>query len=59
MNVKDEDTTFAAIKYGNLAAMAPWLDLSQQLVVFSCSRLIGAKGRVGIINLDFEDTERC
>ena len=58
MNVKDGGTTFAAIQYGNLAAIAPWLDLSQQLVIERCFYLLEVKGRVGVISYDTEDRER-
>ncbi|KAE9369827.1 hypothetical protein N431DRAFT_511667 [Stipitochalara longipes BDJ] len=33
LDAKDGGTTFAVIQYGNLAVIAPWVDLSQQLVV--------------------------
>jgi len=42
-------TAFAAIQYGNLAAQAPWLDLSQDHTVEGCFGLIGSRGRLGVL----------
>jgi hypothetical protein len=42
-------TAFAAIQYGNLAAQAPWLDLTKELSVRGCFSLVGSKGRLGVI----------
>jgi hypothetical protein len=58
LDVKDGGTTFAAIQYGNLAVIAPWLDLSQQLVVEGCFHLIQAKGRVGVTTYDNQKREQ-
>lgn len=58
LDVKDGGTTYAAIQYGNLAVVAPWVDLSQQLMVEGCFRLTPAKGRVGITTYDSEDREQ-
>jgi hypothetical protein len=41
-------TAFAAIQYGNLAAQAPWLDLTQDHTVQGCFGLIGSRGRLGV-----------
>jgi hypothetical protein len=40
MDVKDGGTKYAAVQYGNLAATAPWLDISQQLVIQGCFKFI-------------------
>ncbi|KAJ2967511.1 hypothetical protein NQ176_g9628 [Zarea fungicola] len=42
-------TAFAAIQYGNLAAQAPWLDLTREISVRGCFALVGSKGRLGVI----------
>jgi hypothetical protein len=42
-------TAFAAIQYGNLATLAPWLDLNRELTVRGCFGLIGSRGRLGVI----------
>ncbi len=42
-------TSFAAIQFGNLAAQAPWLDLTQELSVQGCFGLIGSRGRLGVV----------
>ncbi|KFA49187.1 hypothetical protein S40293_07203 [Stachybotrys chartarum IBT 40293] len=42
-------TAFAAIQYGNLAAQAPWLDLTKELSVRGCFSLVGSKGRLGVV----------
>ncbi|KAI1376626.1 hypothetical protein F4677DRAFT_419081 [Hypoxylon crocopeplum] len=42
-------TSFAAIQYGNLATVAPWLDLTQELTVKECFGLTASKGRLGVI----------
>ncbi|KAH7325753.1 hypothetical protein B0I35DRAFT_118041 [Stachybotrys elegans] len=42
-------TAFVAIQYGNLAAQAPWLDLTKELSVRGCFGLVGSKGRLGVI----------
>ena len=38
----------AAIQYGNLAVVAPWLDLTMELRVPECFGLIEARGRLGV-----------
>ncbi|KAI9711791.1 MAG: hypothetical protein M1820_001936 [Bogoriella megaspora] len=42
-------TAYAAIQFGDLATVAPWLDLHHKFVVEGCFGLIAVKGRVGII----------
>ncbi|KAI1138675.1 hypothetical protein F5Y05DRAFT_46689 [Hypoxylon sp. FL0543] len=42
-------TSFAAIQYGNLATVAPWLDLTKEIAVRGCFGLIGSRGRLGVI----------
>ena len=42
-------TAYAAIQYGNLAAIAPWLDLSSELKIEGCFHLIGSRGRLGAL----------
>ncbi|ERF72447.1 hypothetical protein EPUS_07904 [Endocarpon pusillum Z07020] len=41
-------TAIAAIQYGNLAAQAPWLDLSKCLKISRSFELLGARGRLGV-----------
>jgi hypothetical protein len=48
-NVVFGGTAFAAIQYGNLAAQAPWLDLTQDHTVEGCFGLIGSRGRLGVL----------
>ena len=48
-------TTYAAVQYGNLAAVAPWLDLSKELTVLGCFELIEARGRLGVITHSRDD----
>ena len=43
-------STYAAIQYGNLSVVAPWLDLSSQLRVRRCFRLIPGKGAIGVVH---------
>jgi hypothetical protein len=50
--VGDEGTTIAVIQYGNLAAIASWLDLSQELKVIGCFHLIEGKGRLAVLAQD-------
>jgi hypothetical protein len=45
----EPEPTLAAIQFGDLSAVAPWLDLSQNLKVFGCFKLIGARGRIGVM----------
>ena len=47
----------AAIQYGNLAAIAPWLDLTRQFAVKGCFRLIVAEGRIAIHAKSFYNDE--
>ncbi|KAI0133217.1 hypothetical protein F4776DRAFT_147237 [Hypoxylon sp. NC0597] len=42
-------TSFAAIQYGNLATVAPWLDLTKEITIQGCFGLIGSRGRLGVI----------
>ncbi|KAL9108442.1 MAG: hypothetical protein Q9227_006776 [Pyrenula ochraceoflavens] len=42
------EDSIAAIQYGNLAAIAPWIDMSQSLELSGIFRLVGARGRIGV-----------
>jgi hypothetical protein len=50
-------TSFVAIQYGNLAAQAPWLDLSRKLTVYGCFELIQCKGRLGVVTKSRENEQ--
>lgn len=48
-------TTNAAIQHGNLAVIAPWLDLSKELKIERCFHLIETRGRLSIVRPNVED----
>ncbi|KAG4269337.1 hypothetical protein FPRO04_12026 [Fusarium proliferatum] len=50
-------TAFAAIQYGDLAAQAPWLDLTRELSVHGCFRIVGSRGRLGVVTRRHEDVQ--
>ncbi|KAF5694910.1 hypothetical protein FDENT_805 [Fusarium denticulatum] len=50
-------TAFAAIQYGDLAAQAPWLDLTRKLSARGCFRLVGSKGRLGVVTRRHDDVQ--
>ncbi|KAF5540178.1 hypothetical protein FPHYL_12121 [Fusarium phyllophilum] len=50
-------TAFAAIQYGDLAAQAPWLDLTRELSAHGCFRLVGSRGRLGVLTRRYDDVQ--
>jgi hypothetical protein len=56
--VKDGGTTYATIQYGNLAAIASWLDPDQELVIEGSFRLTPGKGRLGAISYNADGREQ-
>ena len=56
--VKDGGTTYAPIQYGNLAAIASWLDPDQELVIEGSFRLTPGKGRLGAISYNADGREQ-
>ncbi|EWG35852.1 hypothetical protein FVEG_00053 [Fusarium verticillioides 7600] len=50
-------TAFAAIQYGDLAAQAPWLDLTRKLSARGCFRLVGSNGRLGVVTRRHDDVQ--
>jgi hypothetical protein len=41
-------TTIAAVQYGNLVTMAPWLDLNREIQIPGSFRLLTRRGRLGV-----------
>ncbi|KIM98378.1 hypothetical protein OIDMADRAFT_31181 [Oidiodendron maius Zn] len=41
-------TTLVAVQYGNMAVVAPWIDLTKKLHIRGCFRLIETEGKLGI-----------
>ncbi|KAI2621783.1 hypothetical protein GGR54DRAFT_79691 [Hypoxylon sp. NC1633] len=50
-------TSFAAIQFGNLATVAPWLDLTQKLDSRGCFGLTASRGRLGVITRNDQDVQ--
>ncbi|KAH7180277.1 hypothetical protein DER46DRAFT_928 [Fusarium sp. MPI-SDFR-AT-0072] len=50
-------TAFAAIQYGDLAAQAPWLDLTRELSARGCFRIVGSRGRLGVVTRRYDDIQ--
>jgi hypothetical protein len=44
-----DGTAFAAVQYVNLAAQAPWLDISREISLQGSFGLIGSPGRLGVL----------
>ena len=44
-----ETSTTAAVQYGDLAVIAPWLDLNKELRIDGCFHLTEVKGRLSIL----------
>ena len=49
MNIESSGTTYAAIQYGNLSVIAPWLDVNVKLKTQQCFALIQGKGTIGMV----------
>ena len=45
----DRDSPYAAIQYGNLAVIAPWLNLSRPMVMEQCFKAIFTAGRIATL----------
>ncbi|KLO93507.1 Uncharacterized protein LW93_13119 [Fusarium fujikuroi] len=50
-------TAFAAIQYGDMAAQAPWLDLTRELSLHGCFRIVGSRGRLGVVTRRHDDVQ--
>jgi hypothetical protein len=49
MDIELGGTAYVAIQYGNLAVLAPWLDLTSELNVKHCFRFNRAEGKIGVL----------
>ncbi|KAH7377498.1 hypothetical protein BKA64DRAFT_648977 [Cadophora sp. MPI-SDFR-AT-0126] len=52
MDADQPDATVVAVQYGNLAVVAPWLDISQRLEINRCFGFKIIQGRLGVITND-------